>query len=211
SNSAISSELTLFNQSGSQVELGEVDVVPVDQTLLYIEPVYVESQKAQIPTLDDVVVVYGGKAYHSNNASLDNALCQIVNPDGSKPFVSYCNTPFALETPNLTTSNGGGGSNGSPTTTTTTTTVPGPPSSIPPGATVASLLAQARQDLVNAQTALAQQNLGQYQADVKAATTALDQAAALESPSGSPTTTAPKPSGGSTTTAATTTTTKPTG
>ena len=98
-NPAISSELTLLNQQGSNVELGEVVVVPVDQTLLYVQTIYVESSSNQIPTLKDVVVVYDGKAYHSSNASLDNALCQITNPDGSQPFSSYCNTAAAVAAP----------------------------------------------------------------------------------------------------------------
>src|SRR5262249_51076716 len=63
SNPAISSELTLLNQQGSNVELGEVAVVPIDQTLLYVQPVYVESSANQIPTLKDVVVVYNSTAY----------------------------------------------------------------------------------------------------------------------------------------------------
>ena len=210
-NAAISSELTLFNQSGSQVELGEVAVIPVGETLLYVEPVYVESQKAQIPTLDDVVVVYNGKAYHSNNASLDNALCQIENPDGTKPFTSYCNTSFALEAPNQTSTNGSSNTSGG--TGTTTTTVPSvsstvPSGTVPPGSTVASLLAEAKQDLANAAVALSQQNLGQYQTDVKAATTAIDQADALQG-GGSPPGTTPGTTTTSTPAAGTTTTSKP--
>jgi uncharacterized membrane protein (UPF0182 family) len=197
SNAAISSELTLYDQSGSQVELGEVDVVPIDQTLLYIEPVYVESTSARIPTLDDVVVVYNGKAYHSSNSSLDEALCNIQNPDLSHPFSNYCSTPFALETPNLPVT---GGSGGTAPTSTTTTTAPSPttPGTAPTGSTVQSLLALANQDLANAQVALTQQNLGQYEADVKAATAAIKAANALP-PSAA--------SGGSTTTTAPATTT----
>ena len=99
SNPPISSELTLLNQQGSNVELGEVVVVPLDQTLLYVQTIYVESSSNQIPTLKDVVVVYDGKVYHSSNASLDNALCQITNPDGSQPFSSYCNTAAAVAAP----------------------------------------------------------------------------------------------------------------
>ena len=57
-------------------------------------PVYVESSGNQIPTLKDVVVVYNSKAYHSSNASLDNALCQMHNPDGSA-VLAYCNTAAA--------------------------------------------------------------------------------------------------------------------
>ena len=173
SNAAISSELTLYDQSSSQVELGEVDVVPIDQTLLYIQPVYVEGTAQKIPQLRDVVVVYDGQAYHSSNASLDNALCQIQNPDGSKPFASYCNTPYANYAPQLPVTNSGGGGNNQ---STTTTTAPGTTITIPPGATVQSLLAEANQDLANAQKALAQQDLGQYESWVKAATQLIDQA-----------------------------------
>ena len=195
-NAAISSEITLYDQPGSQVELGEVDVVPIGQSLLYIQPLYVESTNNYIPALDDVIVVYNGKAYHSGNASLDNALCQISNPDGSKPFSAYCNTSFANEAStqaNLPTSGGTGG------TTSPSTTTPANSGTVPPGATVASLLAQAKLDLAEAATALSQQNLGQYQADVKAATAAINQAAALQGggSSGATTTTAPP---GSTTT-----------
>ena len=97
--------MTLLNQQGSNVELGEVVVVPLDQTLLYVQTIYVESSSNQIPTLKDVVVVYNGKVYDSSNASLDNALCQVTNPDGTQPFSSYCNTAAATAAP-LVTPNG---------------------------------------------------------------------------------------------------------
>jgi uncharacterized membrane protein (UPF0182 family) len=184
SNGEVSSELTLFNQSGSNADLGEVDVVPIDQTLLYIEPIYVESTSTHIPLLEDVVVVYNGKAYHSGNASLDNALCQLQNPDGSSPFSSYCNTAFAQESSNLPSSSTGTTGNNNSSSTTSTTTVPGTTGPAPPGATVQSLLAEAKQDLANAQAALNQQNLGAYETDVKAATQAINQADALQAGSG---------------------------
>ncbi len=37
SNAAISTELPFLNQNGSTVELGEVAIVPIDQTLLYVQ------------------------------------------------------------------------------------------------------------------------------------------------------------------------------
>ena len=199
SNSQISAELTFYNQQGSNVELGEVAIVPIDNTLLYVEPVYVESSSAHIPTLDDVVVVYNSVAYHSQNASLDNALCQVTNPDGSKPFSNYCNTAAAnskqLISPNAISGNSSSNTGSSTSTTTTpSTTVPAPsPSgSIPPGATVQSLLAQANADLANAQAALKAGNLGQYQADVAAATAAVAAADKL-APGQTTTTTVPGP------------------
>lgn len=153
-NTTISSELTLLNQpnGGSSVELGEVAIVPIDDTLLYVQPVYVESSSNQVPTLRDVVVVYNNTAYHSNNASLDAALCQIQNgPNSPKPFAQYCNT--AAATAVLPTSPGGKTTPSSPTT------------SVPAGQTVQSLIRQALADSNAAQTALKAGDLGTYQSD----------------------------------------------
>lgn len=170
SNTAISSEMTLLNQpnGGSSVELGEVAIVPIDDTLLYVQPMYVESSTNQVPTLRDVLVVYNNTAYHSNNASLDAALCQIQNgPNGQKPFGQYCNTAAAVTTlPSVT------GNPKSKTPSSTTTTVP-------PGQTVQSLIRQAYADSSAAQTALKAGDLGTYQADNAKANALLAQANAL--------------------------------
>ena len=175
SNPAISSQLTLLNQQGSTVELGEVAVVPIDQTLLYVQPVYVESSANQIPTLKDVVVVYNSKAYQSSNASVDNALCQISNPDGSRPFQSYCNTDEAKGAPLL---NGGSpttpptGGTGPTTTVPTTTPAPG-------NSSVASLLGKAQASFAAAQAALKSGNLALYQTDIQQATNYVNRAQSL--------------------------------
>ncbi len=174
---AITSQFTLLNQQGSTVEVGEVAAVPIDDTLLYVEPIYVESSTNGIPTLKDVVVVYNHQAYQSDNASLDNALCQIANPNGSKPFSQYCTTPAALNTPLIT---GGGQSNsqGNGTSGSTTTTTPpkSTPTSVPPATTVpaptpaggstsvASLLNQAKTLTAEATAALKAGNSAQAEA-----------------------------------------------
>ena len=172
SNQAISTELTLFDQKGSSVELGAVAIVPIDQTLLYVQPVYIESSTNAIPTLRDVVVVYNGQAYHSGNASLDNALCQILNPDGSKPFLSYCGTAAATSiVPSTTPSTTPGGTT-TPTTTPTSTTVP-------TAGTAQAFLAEAQANFAAATTALHSGNLALYQADVNKAQSEVAQAYAL--------------------------------
>jgi uncharacterized membrane protein (UPF0182 family) len=205
SNTQISYELSLLNQQSSTVELGQVEVIPIDQTLLYIQPIYVESTANQVPTLKDVVVVYNGTAYNSGNASLDAALCKIQNPDGTKPFTSYCNTSNA-QNPSTVPTVGSSPAGGS-TTTTTTTTVPNsggssttvsPP---PAGATVAALLAQAQADFAAASQALKSGDLAGYQADIAKAEAAVAQAQKLQGAN------APTPTGTTTTTTKPTTTT----
>jgi uncharacterized membrane protein (UPF0182 family) len=54
------SERTLLGQSGSQIRFGDFLVVPVENSLLYVQPVYVQSnQENAIPELRRVIVVNG--------------------------------------------------------------------------------------------------------------------------------------------------------
>ena len=127
-NSSISQEITLLSQRGSKVVLGNVVMTPIGQSLLYIQPLYVESEQNGVPRLNDVVVVYDGTAYHSGSGdpSLDGALCQITNPGGGRPFSSYCSGAPQTSTPTTPPAQGG-----SSTTTTTTPATSGPTTSGP--------------------------------------------------------------------------------
>ncbi|MFM8944680.1 MAG: UPF0182 family protein, partial [Actinomycetota bacterium] len=56
-----STERTLLGQGGSSVEFGDFLVIPVGQSLLYVQPVYVSSAANAIPELKRVLVVNGGE------------------------------------------------------------------------------------------------------------------------------------------------------
>ncbi len=55
---AISSQISLWNRQGSRVLQGNLLIVPIEQSLLYIEPLYLEASQNQIPTLVRVIVAY---------------------------------------------------------------------------------------------------------------------------------------------------------
>jgi uncharacterized membrane protein (UPF0182 family) len=55
----ISAQITLWNQSGSQVIRGNLLVLPIDNALLYVEPLYLQAVNGQIPELKRVIVVSG--------------------------------------------------------------------------------------------------------------------------------------------------------
>jgi hypothetical protein len=58
---AFSAFRTLTGQQGSTIVFGDFLVIPIDDSLLYIQPVYVRStQQSSIPELKRVVVVNGG-------------------------------------------------------------------------------------------------------------------------------------------------------
>jgi len=58
-NAAVSQKISLLNQNGSRVLLGSVLLIPVDNTLLYARPLYVESSRNPYPQLREVITVLG--------------------------------------------------------------------------------------------------------------------------------------------------------
>ncbi|MEO6222359.1 MAG: UPF0182 family protein [Vicinamibacterales bacterium] len=55
---AISPEITLWNQQGSQVIQGTLLVIPINESLLYVRPLYLRSSGGKIPELKRVIVAY---------------------------------------------------------------------------------------------------------------------------------------------------------
>jgi len=55
----ISKDLTLWNQQGSQVLRGQMLVLPVGNTFLYVEPLYIQAAEARMPQLKKVVLAIG--------------------------------------------------------------------------------------------------------------------------------------------------------
>jgi Uncharacterized conserved protein len=56
---AISQRLSLWDQRGSRVIRGNLLVIPIDGSFLYVEPVYLEAEGAQIPQLKRIIVSDG--------------------------------------------------------------------------------------------------------------------------------------------------------
>jgi len=55
----ISKDLTLWNQQGSQVLRGQTLVLPIGNTFLYVEPLYIQAAEARMPQLKKVVLAIG--------------------------------------------------------------------------------------------------------------------------------------------------------
>ena len=56
---AISEKLTLWNQQGSAAILGTLLVIPVEESLLYVQPLYLQANDGAIPELKRVIVGWG--------------------------------------------------------------------------------------------------------------------------------------------------------
>jgi len=74
----VSSQISLLNQNGSSVLLGNVLMIPVANALLYVQPVYVESSRNPFPVLQRVIAVYGNQPAAIGN-SLSAALTQLFS------------------------------------------------------------------------------------------------------------------------------------
>jgi uncharacterized membrane protein (UPF0182 family) len=70
--SFLSGQLTLWNQQGSEVIRGNVLAIPLDDSLLYVEPIYLRAETAAYPELRLVAVMQGDKLSYAQ--TLDEAL-----------------------------------------------------------------------------------------------------------------------------------------
>jgi uncharacterized membrane protein (UPF0182 family) len=57
-NPTISAQRTLWGQLGSHVIFGNLIVVPIRDSLLYVQPLYLQSQTTQLPQIQRVIVFY---------------------------------------------------------------------------------------------------------------------------------------------------------
>lgn len=60
-NTEISQDFSLWSQAGSTYSRGNMFVVPIEDSLLYVEPIYLEAANSAIPEVKRVVVAYGDK------------------------------------------------------------------------------------------------------------------------------------------------------
>ncbi|MBV9934961.1 MAG: UPF0182 family protein, partial [Actinobacteria bacterium] len=75
SNEAISKEISLLGTGGSKVDQGNLLVIPIKTSLLYVRPLYVESDTNPLPELRKVIVVYANQAAMGD--TLQDALTQL--------------------------------------------------------------------------------------------------------------------------------------
>ncbi|MDP7323999.1 MAG: UPF0182 family protein, partial [Candidatus Woesearchaeota archaeon] len=73
--SEISQQLTLWSQQGSRVTRGNLLVIPIENNLLYIEPLYLQAETGQLPELKRVIVSDGERVVMEE--SLGDSLAEL--------------------------------------------------------------------------------------------------------------------------------------
>jgi uncharacterized membrane protein (UPF0182 family) len=150
----ISSQRTLWGQEGSTVIFGNLLTVPIGNSLLYVQPLYLQSSETKLPQIQRIIVFY-----RSPSATPDL-------PSGQQQNVVMAQTLGEA----LTSIFGGpGGQSGSGGTTTPPTTTPStttPPTTTPTTSAVAQLIAQANAEYAAAQAALRAGDLVTFAQDI---------------------------------------------
>jgi uncharacterized membrane protein (UPF0182 family) len=60
-NTDISQQISLWNQMGSRVIRGNLLVVPIENSILYVSPLYLRAESGQLPELKRVIAAYGDR------------------------------------------------------------------------------------------------------------------------------------------------------
>ena len=105
----ISQQFTLWGQGGSRVIRGNLLVVPIGQSNLYVEPIYLQSEQGQLPELKRVIIANGSNVVMAESVLL--GLQELFGEGVEGIFTGTAATP-----------SGSGTQSGSGTSTTATPT-----------------------------------------------------------------------------------------
>jgi uncharacterized membrane protein (UPF0182 family) len=75
-NPVISKDLSLWNQQGSQVLRSQILVLPIDNTFLFVAPIYIQAAQARMPQLEKVALAAGNDLVYAD--TYQQALVQLA-------------------------------------------------------------------------------------------------------------------------------------
>ncbi|MEZ5289407.1 MAG: UPF0182 family protein, partial [Vicinamibacterales bacterium] len=79
----ISPQITLWGQQGSEVILGTLMVIPIEESLIYVRPLYLRASSGRIPELTRVIVAYQNRIVMDR--TLDAAIAQLFGTAEGTP------------------------------------------------------------------------------------------------------------------------------
>jgi uncharacterized membrane protein (UPF0182 family) len=79
----IAPQITLWNQQGSEVIQGTMLIIPIEESLVYIRPLYLRANNGKIPTLTRVIVAYQNQIVMEE--TLDEALDRLFADQREAP------------------------------------------------------------------------------------------------------------------------------
>jgi len=96
-NPVISKDLSLWNQQGSQVLRGQTLVLPIDNTFLFVAPIYIQAAQARMPQLEKVVLAAGNDLVYAD--TYQQALTQLAALQKGVPAPAQAEVSRAAPSP----------------------------------------------------------------------------------------------------------------
>jgi uncharacterized membrane protein (UPF0182 family) len=96
-NTEISQQLSLWNQMGSRVIRGNLLVIPIEDSILYVSPLYLRAMQGHLPELKRVIAAYGEHVVMKE--TLAEALSALFIEPGATPAAPGVATGTPLEGP----------------------------------------------------------------------------------------------------------------
>jgi uncharacterized membrane protein (UPF0182 family) len=81
-NTYISQQIPLWNQMGSRVIRGNLLVIPIENSILYVSPLYLRAEQGQLPELQRVIAAYGDRVVMKE--TLAEALSDLFEPGAAQ-------------------------------------------------------------------------------------------------------------------------------
>lgn len=96
-NTDIARQISLWDQRGSEVIRGELLVIPIEEALLYVQPLYLRAQGGRIPELKRVIAAYQNRVVM--DLTLDRALARLFDPTAATVAVDPMDMELGMEVP----------------------------------------------------------------------------------------------------------------
>ena len=107
-NPEIAEQITLWSQRGSRVIRGDILVIPIDGSLLYVQPLYLRAEKGELPELARIIVAYDKQVVMTPTLQQSLAavfdlsdsnlsIPAIANPEGRSALEIYQKSQQALQ------------------------------------------------------------------------------------------------------------------
>jgi uncharacterized membrane protein (UPF0182 family) len=94
---AIAPQITLWNQQGSQVIWGTLMVIPIEESLIYVRPLYLRASGGRIPELTRVIVAYQNEIVMEQ--TLDAALARLFGGGPEEGADEIVRAPVSVAAP----------------------------------------------------------------------------------------------------------------
>jgi hypothetical protein len=91
----ISQQLSLWNQTGSRVIRGNLLVIPIEDTVLYVEPLYLSAESRQLPELKRLIASTGDRVVMSTD--VESLFAALFTHEGKQPTAVASTSPMTPE------------------------------------------------------------------------------------------------------------------